>query len=39
MFEVYLIKVGFELRDKGVDEDGNKVFGGWDLYKFVWEGE
>lgn len=37
--EVHLTKVGLESRDKGVDEDGNKVFGGWDLYKFVREGE
>ena len=37
--EVHLTKVGLESRDKGVDEDGNKIFGGWDLYKFVREGE
>ncbi len=35
--EINLTKVGLESRDKGVDENGDKVFGGWDLYKFVRE--
>ena len=35
--EINLTKIGLESRDKGVDENGDKVFGGWDLYKFVRE--
>ena len=37
--EVHLTKKGLESRDQGFDEEGNKVFGGWDLYKFVRKGE